>query len=278
MGIQPQTPGMMPPPPPPVPVGGGGGSLPLPTPTPLPPPPQPHLRSATDDESHELHSPVIPLVVPQNAEHMSRVPSVPMLFDNESKKGETNNEQSQSTVGPTILLESLHVLDPLCIKWNIGIDATGAPASKPPTPPSSPAANSRPVFLSSPSPRTPSSSKQAAGYMRLMGLLSNGRPWECSLSMLDIGKPGGVVIGRDSECCHVVLPEGSISRRHALVERVGRSIVVSDMNSTNGVAVNGQQLARGEQRVALMDGTILTLGDVTLRIEIVESAVSDDRT
>ncbi len=88
--------------------------------------------------------------------------------------------------------------------------------------------------------------------------------------MLDIGKPGGIVIGRDMEVCKIVLPEGSISRRHALIERVNRNIVVSDMNSTNGVSVNGRRLATGEQRVALMDGTILTLGDVTLRVEIVE--------
>lgn len=83
------------------------------------------------------------------------------------------------------------------------------------------------------------------------------------------------VIGRD-QSCDVVVPERSISKRHArlLLEatrvagaraRGGKKaqVKVVDLGSQNGVAVNGRRLAPGGQD-ALASGDVLDLGDVSL--------------
>ena len=299
------SPPIMMPPPPPIPVGGSGAPpVPIPPPVPvLTPPPVPALApppvpaapvslpTATFDdvppEAPVVAAPSLapplppqgakmaPPPAPRKVERVSSVPSVPPLLGDERGMGEWEEDVTPKTAGPKILLEPLHVLDPLCVKWNIGAGAGAAEAAgagKKAASGSALAANSRPVFLSSPAARSPSPSKQAGGYLRLMGLLSTGSPWESVLSMSDIDKPGGMVIGRDASYCNVVLPEGSISRRHALIERVNRNVVITDLSSTNGTAVNGRQISSVEQRVPMMDGAILTLGDVTLRVEIMEGA------
>ena len=83
------------------------------------------------------------------------------------------------------------------------------------------------------------------------------------------------VIGRD-RACDVVVPERSISKRHArlLLEatRVAatrargakkQQVRVVDLGSQNGVAVNGRKLTSGGQDV-LSSGDVLDLGDVSL--------------
>ena len=83
------------------------------------------------------------------------------------------------------------------------------------------------------------------------------------------------VIGRD-RACDVVVPERSISKRHArLVLEATRvagtrtrgpkkpGIKVVDLGSQNGVAVNGRKLKSGGQDV-LGSGDVLDLGDVSL--------------
>ena len=302
------SPPIMMPPPPPIPVGGSGAPpVPIPPPVPvLTPPPVPALApppvhvapvslptTAFDDVPPE--APVVaapslapppppqgakmaPPPAPHKAERVSSVPSVPPLFGDELGMREWGEDATTKTVGPEILLEPLHVLDPLCVKWNIGAGAKAAEAAGAEEEEASGQAfakNSHPVFLSSPkAAHLPSPSKQAEGYLRLMGILPTGESWERGLSMSEIDRQGGVVIGRDMNCCNVVLPEGSISRRHARIERVNRNVVVTDLDSTNGTAVNGQQISSVDHRVPMMDGSILTLGDVTLRVEIIEGAPS----
>lgn len=300
---------MMMPPPPPIPVGGNGAPpVPIPPPVPVitpppvptltPPPapvaPLPPLGTAFDDvppaapvvAAPSLNPPPLrepgmapppPPPPPRKEEHGLHPPMPPMPPLSFNPWNNPEWEEAAETVGPKILLEPLHVLDPLCVKWNIGIDTGAAEepgAKKKAASEAGLSPNSHPVFLSSPAARAPSPSKQAEGYVRLLGLLSTGRPWERSLSMSDISKPCGMVIGRDTSYCNVVLPEGSISRRHALLERVNRNVVITDLGSTNGTAVNGRQISPVEQRVPVMDGSILTLGDVTLRVEILEAAPS----
>lgn len=84
-----------------------------------------------------------------------------------------------------------------------------------------------------------------------------------------------VVIGRD-RACDVVVPERSISKRHArLIVEATRvagtkvrgnhkpALLVVDLGSQNGVAVNGRRLRSGGQD-ALCSGDVLDLGDVSL--------------
>lgn len=257
------------PPPPPFPMGGSNAPLPPPIPPkalPLTPPPPPVL----DNISPMTSDVAAPPPVLQSKKQAPHVPSVPLLFDNKSKEPENKIEDTEKYEGPQILLEPLHILDPLCVKWGVGMGARfthNAEVEEKSSKTGSTVQNSAPVFLSSPSPRTPSS-KQASGYVRLMGLLSNGAPWDHNIPISDLNRTGGVAIGRDGSCCNVVLPEGSISRRHALLEYINNSVTVTDLNSTNGTGVNGQRLSSTEQRVTVNDGSILTLGNVTLRVEI----------
>ena len=71
---------------------------------------------------------------------------------------------------------------------------------------------------------------------------------------------GNSIIGRGSNA-DVLLADPLISKRHARIE-VGQSIEVIDLNSANGVLVDGDLL----QRVRIAPGQILLLGDTEISI------------
>jgi hypothetical protein len=70
------------------------------------------------------------------------------------------------------------------------------------------------------------------------------------------------LLGRSRQC-DVVLNDPNVSRRHAEVRREGDGWVLVDLDSTNGVLVNGQEV----KRAALADGDRLQLGTTALRFE-----------
>jgi len=70
------------------------------------------------------------------------------------------------------------------------------------------------------------------------------------------------VIGRSKQC-DVVINDPNVSRRHAEVRREGEEFVVIDLQSTNGVRVNGREV----KRAVLADGDRLQLGTSRLRFE-----------
>ena len=71
-----------------------------------------------------------------------------------------------------------------------------------------------------------------------------------------------VTIGRMADCT-INLSDESVSRRHAEVRRVGSTIVVADLGSTNGTKVNGA----GVREHRLEDGDRITVGTTTVRFE-----------
>ncbi len=71
-----------------------------------------------------------------------------------------------------------------------------------------------------------------------------------------------VLVGRLPECA-VVLADANVSRRHAEFRRVGGSVVVTDLGSTNGTRVNG--LPVREQ--VLTTGDEISLGSTVLVFE-----------
>lgn len=75
-----------------------------------------------------------------------------------------------------------------------------------------------------------------------------------------------LVIGRDSNC-HLPLLENGVSDRHAAIERRDDGYYLRDLDSANGIRVNGQ--AVHEQR--LTTGDELELGSVRLFFEIVHA-------
>ncbi len=68
-----------------------------------------------------------------------------------------------------------------------------------------------------------------------------------------------VVLGRSKEC-DVQVPDANVSRRHAELRQEGSSWWVVDLDSTNGLEVNGKRV----QRAKLSDGDRITLGSTDL--------------
>ncbi len=78
-----------------------------------------------------------------------------------------------------------------------------------------------------------------------------------------------VVLGRSADC-DVVIPEESVSRRHARFSRAGEGWKITDLGSKNGVRVNTFKI--DEQR--LRDGDRIDLGTVRIHVEIGEPPTS----
>jgi hypothetical protein len=72
-----------------------------------------------------------------------------------------------------------------------------------------------------------------------------------------------LVIGRLPEC-GVVLPDSNVSRRHAQLRRVGDTVVLTDLGSTNGTRVNGAPI---RERV-LVSGDEVSVGSTKLVFEM----------
>ncbi len=74
----------------------------------------------------------------------------------------------------------------------------------------------------------------------------------------------GATIGRSRDC-DVVLADPNVSRRHAELRQEGATYWIIDLDSTNGIEVNGRRLKRAK----LDDGDTVTVGstEITFRRE-----------
>jgi predicted component of type VI protein secretion system len=69
------------------------------------------------------------------------------------------------------------------------------------------------------------------------------------------------VVGR-RECCDVLIPHTSLSKRHCVLVRTDGLLMVRDLATTNGTKVNGQRVLWA----ALLPNDRLSLGAVKFRI------------
>ena len=78
--------------------------------------------------------------------------------------------------------------------------------------------------------------------------------------------PAGALVGRSRDC-DVVLADANVSRRHAEV-RPGAtgSWTIADLGSTNGVRVNGRQIA-GAEPLAAGDRIVLGTAEIAFELE-----------
>ncbi len=72
------------------------------------------------------------------------------------------------------------------------------------------------------------------------------------------------VIGRDPDC-EVVLPEATVSRRHAEMEWTYRGYRLRDLGSRNGTFVNAEEV----EEALLADGDLIEVGLVQLRFRLI---------
>src|SRR6185369_6996083 len=99
-----------------------------------------------------------------------------------------------------------------------------------------------------------SASAEAAAPARLVILTTEMAGMEFSLNRASL------VIGRTDEN-EIVLNHRSISRHHAKIVREGDRYTIVDLQSANGVRVNGEDY----ERIELNPGDVLELGHVKLR-------------
>lgn len=90
------------------------------------------------------------------------------------------------------------------------------------------------------------------------------RPYLIVLSGSDVGqmhkvKDGETILGRSSTA-QVKLSDDGISRRHARLVVTGKTVTIEDLDSANGMFVNGQRVKAS----ALKDGDQIQLGGTTI--------------
>jgi pSer/pThr/pTyr-binding forkhead associated (FHA) protein len=69
-----------------------------------------------------------------------------------------------------------------------------------------------------------------------------------------------LVLGRSREC-DIQLGDPNVSRRHAELRQEGSSYWIVDLDSTNGLEVNGKRVKRAK----LDDGDVFTIGSTEVR-------------
>lgn len=72
-----------------------------------------------------------------------------------------------------------------------------------------------------------------------------------------------LTIGKLAPFCDVVIPDQTVSRMHARLEKRNGKVYISDLNSTNGTVRNGDMLSMHEE-VAMQPGDQIILGRVCL--------------
>lgn len=148
-----------------------------------------------------------------------------------------------------IYLQTLHPHHPLRAKWELGRGLEEALTPE----------ISRPEAAVLP----------VATEVRLFGLMSDGSAWEQRIPFTEIVRTGGFILGRDPYVANTIIADGSVSRAHAQLQLSDAGLIVCDMGSTNGSAINGQPLNMYDNNKPLNDGDTLTLGNISLLIQFI---------
>src|ERR1700723_1558953 len=90
--------------------------------------------------------------------------------------------------------------------------------------------------------------------------------WSAELIRIDGERPVTHVLSRRTRIgraagCELQIEAGSVSRHHALILVGPREAIIEDLNSTNGVFVNGRKVSRQP----LGDGDAVTVGEIQFR-------------
>src|SRR5450631_926998 len=90
--------------------------------------------------------------------------------------------------------------------------------------------------------------------------------WLAQLVRIDVGHEATYPVGRRTRVgrapdCELHIDSQSVSRYHALLVKGLCDVIIEDLNSTNGVIVNGRKVSR----LFLRDGDTVTIGDIQFR-------------
>lgn len=148
--------------------------------------------------------------------------------------------------------ESTHQLKPgsaLALPPPLPPDA--APSTVPPPPPTR--AELRAPALPLPPPPSRRSRSATAAVEPLV--LDSGRDW------LVIDRHP-FVIGRSPSLADLVIEDGGVSRRHAVIEHTADGWVITDLGSTNGIIVDGEFV----RHAVLRAGVVMSIGPMTFGV------------
>jgi Protein of unknown function (DUF3662)/FHA domain len=135
-------------------------------------------------------------------------------------------------------------------EFGIATRMVQGPAPQPGEPPSQPQPAETMVYRKPVETEAVSAEELGLGR-ETVSLTVNGTKHE-----LDEGK---ATIGRSKDC-DIQLPDPNVSRRHAEVRQEGAAYWIVDLDSTNGMEVNG----RRQKRAKLRQGDRITLGSTEL--------------
>lgn len=108
-------------------------------------------------------------------------------------------------------------------------------------------------------PVAPPEDREPAEYTFVLVVSSHA-----GITVVSLPQEGQVVVGRGDEC-DVVLPDDSVSRRHARLT-LGPEMWVEDLGSTNGTMVQGMTLRAG-QRLPVGVGSTFELGATSIVLQ-----------
>jgi len=78
-----------------------------------------------------------------------------------------------------------------------------------------------------------------------------------------------LLLGRHPEC-DIQIDSRKISRRHCVIAQINDYLLVRDLDSTNGIRINGIKVVEGK----LMPGDELTVGNHVFRVQIEDNSYS----
>lgn len=126
------------------------------------------------------------------------------------------------------------------------------PVYVPPPPPAPP----QPYQPTPPAPVSAPQPAPAGAWGTLTVIAGAAQPRTYSLSGAEL------VIGRSEECQIVLIGDGSVSRRHAIIRNNGRQVTVEDAGSSHGTYLNGVRIT---QPTPVRRGDVLQVGQTQLR-------------
>jgi len=102
--------------------------------------------------------------------------------------------------------------------------------------------------------------------LRFEGANSSGQKFSFDVALDKLmAQSEGMVIGRASDQCELVVAHATVSRRHAKLSFAGEALQIEDLGSTNGTAVNGKAIKAGSP-AAIHPGDSVRVGDVDLAV------------
>jgi serine/threonine protein kinase len=111
----------------------------------------------------------------------------------------------------------------------------------------------------------------AAGHRSwtLSGTDSTGAPFQTTVSEPALRSAHGtLIIGRDQAMSDIVIPDGTVSRRHAILSIDEQGLYIQDANSMNGTSVDGVPLTGSVKPAPLGDRARVQLGGANLVVSI----------